>query len=133
MNALYKVWGKDYFEQYAICALDVLLKGFSNFQKGESPDYFTDTVGLEVTRAITTTEGEIDAFWEKYHDKRLQEISQKQLGKMGFVDPPVSEDNILYRQSSKNNGALLYYKPKNTDDLLLFARIGSLKKFQQKI
>lgn len=127
MNALYKVWGKDYFEQYAICALDVLLKGFSNFQKGESPDYFTDTVGLEVTRAITTTEGEIDAFWEKYHDKRLQEISQKQLGKMGFVDPPVSEDNILYRQSSKNNGALLYYKPKNTDDLLLFARISSFK------
>lgn len=128
MNDLYKVWEKDYFEQYAICALDVLLKGFSNFQKGESPDYFTDTVGLEVTRAITTTEGEIDAFWREYHDKRLQEISQKQLGKMGFVDPPVSEDNILYRQSSKNNGALLYYKPKNTDDLLLFARIGSLKK-----
>ena len=47
---------------------------------------------------------------------------------MGFVDPPVSENNIFYRQTSKNNGALLYYKPKNTDDLLLFARIGSLKK-----
>lgn len=127
MNDLYKVLEKDYFEQYAICALDVLLKGFSDFQKGESPDYFTDTVGLEVTRAISTVEGKIDAFWREYHDKRLQEIPQKQLKKMGFVDLPVSEDNILYRQSSKNNGALLYYKPKNTDDLLLFARIGSLK------
>lgn len=115
-------------EQYAICVLDILLKGFSNFQKGESPDFFTDTVGLEVTKAISTVEGEIDAVWRKYHDKRFQEIPQKQLKKMGFVDPPVSENNIFYRQTSKNNGALLYYKPKNTDDLLLFARIGSLKK-----
>ena len=46
---------------------------------------------------------------------------------MGFVAPPVSENNIFYRQSSKNNGTLLYYRPKNTENLLLFARIGSLK------
>ena len=122
-----QVENKTLCEQYAICVLDVLLKGFSNFQKGESPDYFNDSVGIEITKAISTVEGEIDAFWRKYHDKRLQEIPQKQLQKMGFVAPPVSENIIFYRQSSKNNGTLLYYRPKNTENLLLFARIGSLK------
>lgn len=118
---------KKFYEQYAICTLDVLLKGFSNFQKGESPDYFNESVGLEITRAISTAEGEIDAFFTKYCNKFLTEINQEQLKKLGFVEYPSSENGIYYQQRNKKNDVLLYYKPKNTDDLLLCAHMNLLK------
>lgn len=112
---------KDFYENYAASIISGFFPAFSNLQKGESPDFFNKQVGLEVVRAIAEGEGEIDGFWKMNCDKPYHELSQKQLRKMGFDDPPSPFDgnNALYQQWSKKSGWLYYLKNQSTSALYL--------------
>ncbi len=122
------MWSKEEYEKYAISVLGLFYPEIINMIKGESPDYNNTSIGIEVTRAITTKNGEVDAFWKKHNGMRFQDLSQKQLKKMGFNVLPVQVDSrdLLYVQKSFQNGSLYYYKEKGTDELILFIYFGRL-------
>ena len=120
---------KDFYEQYAVAMLGFYFPEFSSLKKGESPDFYNENIGLEVRRAITPKDGEMDAFWKNNHDKTYDSLSQKQLQKLGFVEPPVPTDNqeILYMQRSKIAGTLFYLKNKDDSVLVLCCYMGKVK------
>ncbi|MDD6665443.1 MAG: hypothetical protein PUE48_03775 [Eubacterium coprostanoligenes] len=122
------MWSKEEYEKYAISVLGLFYPEIINMIKGESPDYNNTSIGIEVTRAITTKNGEVDAFWKKHNGMRFRDLSQKQLKKMGFNVLPVQVDSrdLLYVQKSFQNGSLYYYKEKGTDELILFIYFGRL-------
>ncbi|MBQ9227469.1 MAG: hypothetical protein IJ168_01455 [Eubacterium sp.] len=122
------MWNKNDYEEYAISILGFFYPNVTNMIKGEAPDYYNNTTGLEITRAITTKNGEVDAFCRKNLNKPLQVISKKQLKKMGFNGAPVSVDSneILYAQRSLQNSCLYYYKEKESGNLVLCFYFGKL-------
>lgn len=114
--------GTDY-EKYAISALGYFYPELNDMIKGESPDYYNSTIGVEIRRAITEKGGEIDAFWRKNQNCRFQDLPPKQLKKLGFSNPPVpiNSKGLFFSQRSLKNGSLLYYKQKDTENLILCA------------
>lgn len=116
---------KESYENFAKNALEYYFSDkFSNLQKFESPDWVNEKVGVEVTRAITTNEGCIDAFFKKNKGKKYVDLPQKQLNNMGFnTEPSKSNITIFYEQRSKSNGTLSYIKNQESD-LILFALTG---------
>lgn len=120
------MWSGSDYEKYAISALGYFYPELINMIKGESPDYFNSTIGIEIRRAITRKDGEIDAFWRKNQNCRFQDLPPKQLKKLGFSNSPVPIDSkeIFFSQRSLKNGCLFYYKHKCTGILILCAYIG---------
>lgn len=123
------MWNKNKYEEYAINILDFFYPCFSNMVKGESPDYHNSIIGVEITRAITTKDGEVNAFCKKNINKRFNVIPEKQLKKFGFKELPLASDSkeIIFTQRSRQNGCLYYYKEKKTGDLVFFMYLGKSK------
>ena len=124
------MWTSKEYEEYGISALRYFYPEFLNMKKDESPDYFDntkkDTKGVEITRAITKNDGEIDAFLRKNKDKKYKDLSKKQLKKYGFNSPPIPaiNSNYIYMQRSSKNGVLYYYKNGDiADDYILLGYI----------
>lgn len=111
---------KEFYETYAKNSLEYFnnLK-FNNLEKSEFPDWHNDNIGIEVRRAICSSNGEFDAFCKKNLDKKFSGISKKQLKKFGFNDNPVSNNGILYEQQSPTFGKLFYLKSKENSELTL--------------
>ena len=58
-----KILNKEYYENFALNALKLYDPDkFSGMEKHESPDWICDNIGLEVTRAISQEDGNLDAF-----------------------------------------------------------------------
>lgn len=116
---------KDYYENFVKNTLEFYFpKKFYNLQKSECPDWTGEHVGIEVTRALSTNEGSIDAFIKKYHGKKYSELPKRRLENLGFKGEPIKSNiEIFYDQRSKENGTLTYLKLKN-NDLILFRHAG---------
>lgn len=106
------VYGKDFYEYYAKSILEVVFpEKFSALNKGESPDWYNDKIGIEVTRGIEKSNGEFDSFFNKYRGEEYETISQPWLNKLGFTSEPImSEDGIFHEQRSEKFGKLVYIK-----------------------
>ena len=103
---------KDFYEEFAKVVLQHFYsEKFENLIKGESPDFCNKNVGLEVTRAISTSDGEFDSFLKNNLGKKLSDISDGFLKKLGFKESPVATGKgaMLYAQQSKKNGTLWYF------------------------
>ena len=123
------MWNKKEYECYAISALEFFYPEYKKMIKEDSPDFQSEKLGVEITRSITTKDGEVDAFWRNNKNSSFQNLSKKQLKKFGFTGSPVSADlnGILYVQRSVKNGSLYYYRQKATNDYILCAYIGKSK------
>jgi len=125
---------KSFFEKYA---LDILTFHFPKRFVDMKPtvendqDFSNDLIGLEVTRAITNAEGNIDSFFRQYKGKPFTTIPSKRLLNLGFDKAPVP-DGKFYSQRSKDNGKLLYAKNLRTGEFDLvayFSRMGEVNDF----
>lgn len=123
-------YNKDYYEDLAISILEHYLPDkFYSMIKGECPDWYNDKVGLEVTRALSSQEGNFDDFIKKGIHHYYSELSQKRLVQLGFMEEPTSRDGIWYEQYSKDNGKLFYIKEKSSGELILCYTIGGFGLF----
>lgn len=106
------VYDKDFYEYYAKSILELVFpEKFSELSKGESPDWYNDKIGVEITRGIEKSNGEFDSFFNKYRDKEYETIPHTWLNKLGFVSEPIRlKDSILYEQRSEKFGTLFYIK-----------------------
>ncbi|MBR0412394.1 MAG: hypothetical protein IJI47_02330 [Eubacterium sp.] len=123
------MWSKEDYEKYAISVLEFFYSEYENMMKKDSPDFQKSELGVEVTRSITTKDGEVDAFWRNNQNNRFQDLPKKQLKKLGFTGSPTSVESngILYVQRSIKHGSLYYYWKKTINDFVLCAYIGKTK------
>lgn len=75
---------KEAYECFAYSVLKQVVSGFPQLTKGESPDYYDDELGLEVTRAISTDDGEFDALINQYLNESFSTIPKKRLKKLAL-------------------------------------------------
>ena len=118
---------KEAYECFAYSVLKQVVSGFPQLTKGESPDYYDDELGLEVTRAISTDDGEFDALINQYLNESFSKIPKKRLKKLGFVKEPVQINEYLYVQRSEKQGALYYYRNTQTGELILLFAFGKVR------
>lgn len=118
-------YNKDYYENFAKLVLEYYFPDrFVNMQKGEKPDWYNESIGLEVTRALSSQEGKFDAFIKDNLNHPYSDYDKK-LKKMGFLmGPTLDRDGIFYEQRSKRFGRLLYLKRKSDEKLVLVASLG---------
>lgn len=118
-------YDKDYYENFAKLVLEYYFPDkFVNMQKGEKPDWGNENIGLEITRALSTQEGEFDAFIKDNLNRPYCDMV-KRLKKMGFLtEPTLDKNKIFYEQRSKKYGRLLYLKRKSDEKLALVASLG---------
>lgn len=123
------MWSKEDFEKNGIYILGEHYNKYKGLYKGESPDYYNDLIGIEITRAISTESGEMDAFWRNNHDQSFSSLSSKQLKKLGFKDCPLAVDSseTIFMQKSECNGTLYYFKASDASDMVLAGYIGVVK------
>lgn len=115
------IYTKKYYENLA---LNVLKKyypeKFSEFEKSECPDWICGNVGLEITRAISTPDGELDAFIKDCQEKEFTEIRKERLKKLGFATELVkSNTEHLYELRSAKNGVIFFSHAKDGRFLFL--------------
>ena len=116
---------KEAYEYFAYSVLKQVVSRFPQLEKGESPDYYDDDeFGLEVTRAISTDDGEYDALINQYLNKAFSTIPENRLRKLGFIEGPVQINKLLYVQRSTKQGALYYYRNTQTNELILLFAFG---------
>ena len=118
-----KMWSTKEYENYAISVIAIFYPEYKNVIKEECPDFLNDNIGIEITRALTRKDGEMDAFWRKNQNCGFQELSKKQLKKLGFGNLllPLDSKGVFFSQQSQENGRLIYYKQKSVDDFVLCA------------
>jgi len=126
------MWDKNDYELFGINVLAAYNRKYQGLTKGESPDYFNNVIGVEITRAIATQAGEMDAFWKSKQNQRFSSFSAKQLKKLGFEDVPsiIGSTGVLYSQKSVDNGSLFYLKQKDSEELVLCGYIGTVRNNQ---
>lgn len=95
---------KEYFERYALLSLQECYDNkfsFQNFHKGESPDWYSLelSIGLEVTRAMSKSEGENEFITNKYFGKGYGgNLIKKAAAKRFHKDLFKVIDNIAYTE-----------------------------------
>ncbi|MBR5292144.1 MAG: hypothetical protein IKU32_04415 [Clostridia bacterium] len=93
---------KDYFERYALLSLQECYDNkfsFQIFNKGESPDWYSLelSIGLEVTRAMSKSEGEDEFITNKYFGKGYGgNLIKKAAAKRFHKDLFKVIDNVAY-------------------------------------
>lgn len=122
------IYTKQYYENFA---LNVLKKyypdKFSKFEKHECPDWLCGKVGLEITRAVSTQDGEMDAFIKDCQGKEFSEINAERLMKLGFsVELTKSNCDHFYETRSPKNGLLSFLHTKDNRFIFYcyFSRMG---------
>ena len=102
---------------------------FIGLVKGESPDWHTDSIGLEVRRAVISDDAFFESFHNKYNYKFMKEIPAKILSKLGFDDEPIliNEENKIYIQKSEKVGQNIYVFDTAKNDYRLVAMIGKVQ------
>ena len=115
------IYTKQYYENFALNALkNYYPDKFSEFEKDESPDWTCGSVGLEITRAVTTQDGELDAFIKDCEGKEFSEIRKERLKKLGFAtELTKSNGEHLYESRSSKNGLLTFFHAKDGRYLFL--------------
>lgn len=120
---------KEQYEKYAYLLIRELVEDYPEMAKGESPDYYSEKIGLEIRRAITSNEGDIDALIHNYFGKPFSSIPSRRLIRLGFDSNPIPQSNgVIYMQRSSSSGSLMYVKDLSSNDLILvlaFSKIGS--------
>ena len=116
------IYTKQYYENFALNTLKKYHpEKFSEFEKGESPDWICGSVGLEITRAVTTQDGELDAFIKDCEGKEFSEIRKERLKKLGFAtELTKSNCEHLYETRSPKKGLLTFLHAKDGRYLFLF-------------
>ena len=101
---------------------------FCNLNKGECPDFRSDSIGLEIVSAASESQNALKSLLRKYWNKNIDEIPVSFLNTLGFFKENLYKDDSkvpLYIVLSKENGRLLFIKDKD-GKYLLFAHIGLL-------
>lgn len=118
---------KFFYESFSKAVLEYFYpEKFSDLQKEEKPDFINDYVGLEITLALKSHEGELKSFFEKYNNKPYKDLPSRLLRKLGFKTI-TNYDDIIYIQRSKKNGKLLYFYSKEKEDYILLGHISPLQ------
>lgn len=117
-----KIYTKQYYENLA---LNILKKyypvKFSKCEKCECPDWLCESVGLEVTRAISTSSGELWSFVKKCDGKEFKDINKEMLRKLGFANELTKcTEDYLYETRSLHNGSLTFLLTKDGRYLFLY-------------
>jgi len=127
------IFNKNYYETLAKLILETIPnRKIVNLIQGDRPDLLNDSIGVEVTRAISTRNGEIDGFIMNNIKSKYSELPEKQLIKLGFVSSPEQVYfSDLYTQYSPKHGMLYYIKSGN--DLLLLGFLGKMSESEETI
>lgn len=124
-----KKLGKEYYENLAKKTLQHFYSDrYLELTKSECPDFVSENIGVEVRRAVTEKEGNIDALFREYEARSYSEIPPRRLEQLGFCAEPKNEsgDGIIYIQRSEENGSLIFFKSKSDGELKLFAYFGHI-------
>lgn len=84
---------KTYYEYLTRNYIGHLDSDYLNLQKGESPDFKSDKIGLEIVNALTDEEGRKNALTKKYLGKKIEDIPDKFLQSLGFDKSTLYQDN----------------------------------------
>lgn len=116
-----KIYTKQYYENFALNTLKKYFpEKFSRFEKHECPDWLCGKIGLEVTRSISTRDGELDAFINDCGGKEFSDIKKEKLKKLGFpTELTKSTVDHLFETRSRKNGVIYFCHTK--DDRYLFS------------
>ena len=118
---------KEFYELFSKAVLENFYpKIFCNLQKREKPDFANEYIGLEITLALEAYEGELKSLFENYKNKPYKQLPSKLLKKFGFQGMSNIND-ILYSQTSRKNGKLLYFYSKEKKDYILLGYISPLQ------
>ena len=122
------LWSKDYYEYFAKNAIVRFYPNYKNLRKNESPDFVDESYGLEIRRPfLSDSHGNMDSFVKEYIGKSYTQIPKGRLKSLGFLDDPIRIlDDQLYEQRSNTHGKLLYFKPKESDELLLLCYFSKM-------
>lgn len=122
------IYTKQYYENFALNVLKKYFpEKFSEFIKSECPDWVCGNVGLEITRAVTTQDGELDAFIKDCEGKEFSEIKKERLRKLGFsTELNKSNCEHLYETRSSKNGLLTFLHSKD-DRYIFFSYISRME------
>lgn len=113
---------KQYYENFAINTLKKYFpEKFSKFKKHECPDWLCGNIGLEVTRSISTQDGELDAFINDCQGKEFSAINKQRLRKLGFQTTLTkSNKEYIYETRSRKNGVISFLHTKDNRYIFLF-------------
>lgn len=109
------IYTKQYYENFALNVLKKYYpKKFFEFEKHECPDWLCGNIGLEITRAVSTQDGELDAFIKDCFGKEFSAINIEWLNKLGF-ETELTKSNMdhIYECRSKENGVLGFLHTKD--------------------
>lgn len=114
------IYTKEYHENFALNALKKYYPDkFSDFKKQECPDWVCGKIGLEITRAVSTQDGELDAFIKDCQGKEFFEIKKARLKKLGFdTELTKGDQENIYEVRSLKNGVIGFYHA--TEDRYIF-------------
>ncbi len=120
---------KEEYELFAIGLLEETIDDFPVLKKGESPDFYSDDIGVEVTRVITKNQGKFEAFLKESCNQVYSSINKGLLNTLGFIEAPVQSSDypFLYLQNSIENGILYYYMDKKVGELRLLWSFSCLQ------
>ena len=115
-------------EKYAYSILRALLNNFPEMNHVDLPDYSSDRVGLEITKALLPEDGEYAAFLEQFMNKPYSSIPKKRLTSLGFNDEPSYNRDINCLVHRSENGISLYYSyMPETNDYVLSCAVGRVR------
>lgn len=99
---------------------------FCELVKNESPDFKSDSVGLEIVTAASETQNALYTLLRKYMNKSLYEIPEGLLNALGFDKNKMYQDesgvHVFFIASEENGKLFLLQKPNG--DMLLAGQIG---------
>ncbi len=99
---------------------------FNSLIKNESPDFKSDSVGLEIVTAASDTQNTLNSLLRKYMNKNLEDIPEGFLNILGFYKDRVYQDASgvpVFYISSVQNGIIVLLQRSN-GDLVLAGQIG---------
>ena len=118
-KTFYELLTKNYIELTFEPTFDKLIKN-------ESPDFKSDSVGLEIVTAASDTQNTLNSLLRKYMNKKIEDIPEGFLNTLGFYKNRMYQDAsgvpVFYISSEQNGIIALLQRPNG--DLLLAGQIG---------